>query len=233
MGLSTVTKRFFVTGTDTDIGKTLAACALLQSAARAGYRTAGYKPVASGCELTLEGPRNCDALALMANGTVTLDYHQVNPLAFIAPTSPHIASRDEGRRIDTAALSAGLRTVAAAADWLVVEGAGGWFTPLGETLTYADWVAAERLPVIMVVGMKLGCINHALLTALAVRQAGLPLAGWIANHPTPVTHRPQDYLAALQQWLDAPLLGEIPWLDAAENAPLADYLDLSLLEAPY
>ncbi|MEN3258894.1 dethiobiotin synthase [Sodalis endosymbiont of Spalangia cameroni] len=227
-----MTKRYFITGTDTDIGKTLAACALLQAAARAGYRAAGYKPVASGCEPTPAGPRNGDALALMANGNVALAYHQVNPLAFIEPTSPHLASRDEGRPIAAAELSAGLRALETAADWLVIEGAGGWFTPLGETLSYADWVAAEGLPVILVVGMKLGCINHALLTALAVRQAGLRLVGWIANHPAPTSHRPQDYLTALQERLEAPLLGEIPWLSAAGTAALADYLDLSLLEAP-
>lgn len=166
----------------------------------------------------------------MASGNVALRYHQVNPLVFIEPIAPHIASRNEGRSIDAAVLSAGLRALETAADWLVVEGAGGWFTPLGEKLAYADWVAAERLLVILVVGMKLGCINYALLTALAVRQAVRRLAGWIANHPAPPSHRPQDYLTALQQRLDAPLLGEIPWLSAAENAPLAHYLDLSRLE---
>ncbi|WP_406703102.1 dethiobiotin synthase [Sodalis sp.] len=226
-----MTKRFFITGTDTDIGKTLAACAILQAADRAGYCAAGYKPVASGCELTPAGPRNGDALALMANGNVALAYHQVNPLAFIESTSPHIASRDEGRPIAATELSAGLRVLETAADWLVIEGAGGWFTPLGETLSYADWVAAEGLPVILVVGLKLGCINHALLTALAVRQAGLRLAGWIANHPAPTTHRLQDYLTALQERLAAPLLGEIPWLKAAGTTTLANYLDLSLLDA--
>lgn len=229
-----MTKCFFITGTDTDIGKTLAACALLQAAARVGYCTSGYKPVASGCKLTPEGLRNQDALALMANSNVALTYHQVNPIAFIKPTSPHIASRDEGRRIVIAELSAGLRTLKNTADWLVVEGAGGWFTPLGETLTYADWVASEGLPVILVVGMKLGCINHALLTAMAIRQAGLLLVGWIANHPAPTTYKLQDYLTTLKKRLKSPLLGEIPWLSTKENTPLAaDYLDLSLLEEHY
>ncbi|MGP4123774.1 MAG: dethiobiotin synthase [Sodalis sp. (in: enterobacteria)] len=227
-----MTKRFFITGTDTDIGKTFAACALLQTAAHAGYRAAGYKPVASGCELTAAGPRNRDALALIANSNVALTYHQVNPLAFIEPTSPHIASRDEGRPIAVAELSAGLRALEAAANWLFIEGAGGWLTPLGKTLSYADWVVAEGLPVILVVGMRLGCINHALLTALAVRQAGLRLVGWIANHPAPPTHQLRDHLSALQERLNAPLLGEIPWLGAAENALLAHYLDLSLLREP-
>lgn len=223
-------KRFFITGTDTDIGKTLAACALLQAAAGAGHRAAGYKPVASGCEVNTEGQCNRDALALMANSNVGLTYHQVNPLAFIEPTSPHIASRDEGRIIDMAELSIGLHALESVADWLMIEGAGGWCTPLGDTLNYADWVVSERLPVILVVGMKLGCINHALLTEQAVHHAGLPLVGWIANHPIAITHRPQDYLTALQERLHAPFLGEIPWLSALGNTPLAGYLDLSLLE---
>ncbi|AFP84486.1 dethiobiotin synthase [secondary endosymbiont of Ctenarytaina eucalypti] len=227
-----MTRSFFITGTDTAVGKTLAACALLQAAARAGYRAAGYKPVASGCEITPEGPRNCDALALMANGNMLLAYNQVNPLAFIEATSPHLASQDEGRSITIADLSAGLRVLETAADWLVIEGAGGWFTPLGKNLSYADWVISEKLPVILVVGIKIGCINHALLNARAVHQAGLPLVGWIASHLSAATHRSEDYLTALRDRLQEPLLGEIPWLSARGNKPLlAHYLDFSLLEA--
>ncbi|WP_413739226.1 dethiobiotin synthase [Sodalis sp. RH21] len=222
-------KRFFITGTDTDIGKTLATCALLQAANRAGLSAVGYKPVAAGCELTDEGPRNDDALALRANSSVRVTYRQVNPLAFCEPTSPHLASRDEGRPIDPQVLSRGLRELETLAQWVLVEGAGGWFTPLGDSLTFDRWVAAERLPVILVVGMKLGCINHALLTALAIRQAGLPFAGWIANDLSPAPHRRADYLATLRQRLDAPLLGEIPWLKEPAGADLAQYINLAPL----
>lgn len=127
-------------------------------------------------------------------------------------------------------LSAGLRTLESQADWVLVEGAGGWFTPLSDTQTFADWVQAERLPVILVVGVKLGCINHAMLTAQAVQQAGLTLAGWIANDVVAPGRRHQEYLATLKRVLPAPFLGEIPWIAGdAEQAETGRYLDLSVL----
>ncbi len=223
-------KRWFVTGTDTEVGKTIASSALLQAAGAAGLRCAGYKPVASGSEMTRDGLRNSDALALQKNSGVPLDYEVVNPYTFAEPTSPHIASRDEGRPISLATLSAGLRHLERRADWLVVEGAGGWFTPLSEQYTFADWVRQEQLPVILVVGVKLGCINHALLTAQAIRLAGLTLSGWIANDVSAPGKRHQEYLATLCRMLPAPLLGEIPYLPQVERQPLGRYLDLSLLE---
>ncbi|EHD20911.1 MULTISPECIES: dethiobiotin synthase [Brenneria] len=222
-------KRWFVTGTDTEVGKTIASCALLQAANGAGYRTAGYKPVASGCEITPQGARNGDALLLQANSGVRLDYQQVNPLAFIEPTSPHIASAAERRPIHLSALSAGLRALEQQADWLLVEGAGGWFTPLSGQETFADWVAREQLPVILVVGIKLGCINHALLTAGAIRQAGSTLGGWIANGVEAPGKRHQEYLLSLRQRLPAPMLGEIPHLALPQSQNLGRYIDLSRL----
>ena len=225
-----MTKRFFVTGTDTEVGKTIASSALLQAANQLGFHTAGYKPVASGSELTAAGLRNEDALALQRHSRVALRYEQVNPYTFAEPTSPHIISADEGRPIAAARLSSGLRELERLADWVLVEGAGGWFTPLSDTQTFADWVQAEQLPVILVVGVKLGCINHAMLTAQAVQQAGLTLAGWIANDVVAPGKRHQEYLATLRRVLPAPCLGEIPWLaDGAENADTGRYLDLSVL----
>jgi len=227
-----VTKRWFITGTDTEVGKTVASCALLQAAALAGYRTAGYKPVASGSEMTEEGIRNSDALALQRNSSVPLSYEQVNPLAFMEPTSPHIVSAEEGRPVDFATLSAGLAALEPLADWVQVEGAGGWFTPLSETATFADWVRETQLPVILVVGVKLGCINHALLTAQAIQAAGLPFAGWIANDVQPPGKRHQEYMATLKRLLPVPLLGEIPWLgESAGQQPLGRYLSLEALSA--
>ncbi|MGQ8816397.1 dethiobiotin synthase [Serratia sp. NA_13] len=222
-------KRWFVTGTDTEVGKTVASSALLQAANLAGYRTVGYKPVASGSEMTAEGLRNGDALALQANGSVALSYQEVNPYVFAEPTSPHIVSADEGLPIELAQLSAGLRHLEQKADWLLVEGAGGWFTPLSEQHTFADWVQQEQLPVILVVGIKLGCINHALLTAQAIKQAGLSLVGWIANDVSLPGRRHQEYLATLRRMLPAPLLGEIPHLAEPERQTLGHYLDLSVL----
>lgn len=231
-------KRWFITGTDTDVGKTVASCALLQAAEMMGYRTAGYKPVASGSQMTVDGLRNSDALALQANSTEMLSYAQVNPLTLREATSPHIASISEGREIHLPALSHGLRQLEQTADWVLVEGAGGWFTPLSAQATFADWVQQEQLPVIMVVGVKLGCINHALLTALAIEQAGLTLAGWVANEVIPAGTRQSEYLATLTQMIKAPLLGVIPHLTDLKALPamarcnLGEYLDLGLLANP-
>lgn len=161
-------KRYFVT--DTEVGKTVASRALLQAANRAGYHSAGYtKPVASGSAMTAEGWRNGDALALQANNSVALSYDEVNPCVFTEPTSPHIISAAEGRPIEQLArLFAGLRHLELRANWLLVEGTRGWFTPLSLQYTFADWVRREQLPVILVVGVKLSCINHALLSAQAI-----------------------------------------------------------------
>lgn len=132
-----------------------------------------------------EGLRNSDALALQRNSSLQLDYATVNPYTFAEPTSPHIISAQEGRPIESLVMSAGLRALEQQADWVLVEGAGGWFTPLSDTFTFADWVTQEQLPVILVVGVKLGCINHAMLTAQVIQHAGLTLAGWVANDVTP------------------------------------------------
>lgn len=222
-------KRYFVTGTDTEVGKTVASRALLEAANRAGYRSAGYKPVASGSAMTAEGWRNSDALALQANSSVALSYDEVNPYVFTEPTSPDIISAAEGRPIELAQLSAGLRHLELKASWLLVEGAGGWFTPLSLQYTFADWVQREQLPVILVVGVKLGCINHALLTAMAIWQAGLPLVGWIANDIILPGKRHEEYLVTLCRMLSAPLLGKIPHLPDIECQILEPYLDISQL----
>ncbi|HGY3715215.1 TPA: dethiobiotin synthase [Citrobacter gillenii] len=225
-----MTKAYFVTGTDTEVGKTIASCALLQAAGQLGYRTVGYKPVASGSEMTADGLRNSDALALQRNSTLAVDYAAINPYTFAEPTSPHIISADEGRPILAPVMSAGLRALEKQADWVLVEGAGGWLIPLSPTLSFADWVQTEQLPVILVVGVKLGCINHALLTAQAIRQAGLALVGWVANDVTPPGKRHAEYMATLTRALSAPLLGEIPWLsDTPELAATGHYVDLSAL----
>ncbi|WLI78385.1 dethiobiotin synthase [Kosakonia sp. H02] len=225
-----MTERYFVTGTDTEVGKTVASCALLQAANLRGLRSAGYKPVASGSEMTVDGLRNSDALALQQHSSLPLVYKTVNPYTFAEPTSPHIVSADVGEPIEAEVMSAGLRHLETQAEWLLVEGAGGWFTPLSDTLTFADWVKEEQLPVILVVGVKLGCINHAMLTAQAVRQAGLRLAGWIANDVVKPGKRHQAYLETLRRVMQAPLIGEIPWFaHAPEQEKTGHYLDLSVL----
>ena len=224
-------QKYFITGTDTEVGKTVATTAFLQAAAQAGHNTAGYKPVASGSEMTGEGPRNSDALALQAYSTVGLRYDEVNPCTFIEPTSPHIVSELEKRPIDPRVLSDGLRHLEPLADWVVVEGAGGWYTPLTADYTFADWVMAEQLPVVLVVGMRLGCINHAVLTAQAITQSGLHLAGWIANDVQETGKHHQAYMDTLTRMLPAPLLGEIPYLSAGTDVNLGQYLHLNRLTA--
>lgn len=224
--------KWFVTGTDTEVGKTLASCALLQAARRAGHCAVGYKPVASGSEMTAEGIRNADALALQSASALPLSYQEINPLAFLEPTSPHIISAVERRPIDFSIMSQGLRNLERQANWVLIEGAGGWYTPLSQSTTFADWVKAEQLPVIVVVGVKLGCINHARLTVEAILARGLTLAGWIANQIQPPSQRHAEYLASLKQMIPARLLGEIPRLaEVNHQTPLGDYLDISQLSA--
>ncbi|GAA0487459.1 MULTISPECIES: dethiobiotin synthase [Tatumella] len=219
--------RWFITGTDTEAGKTVATTALLQAAATQGWRAAGYKPVASGSEMTPQGLRNSDGLLLQQNSLPGLDYHEVNPLVFAEATSPHIVSAAQRQPISAQAMSAGLRHLETKADWIGVEGAGGWFTPLADDFLFSDWVVAEQLPVVLVVGMKLGCINHALLSAAAIRAAGLTLSGWIANCVQPPQERHQPYMETLIQRLPAPLLGEIPQLTSRQQLSCCgQYVDL-------
>ncbi|MDE9431559.1 dethiobiotin synthase [Xenorhabdus bovienii] len=225
-----MTNKYFLTGTDTEVGKTVVSCALLQAANKQGYQTAGYKPVASGSEITSEGIRNGDALALQRNSSVSLTYQEVNPLVFVEPTSPHIVSAELNQPIEFEVMSQGLEKLAAKSDWVLVEGAGGWYTPLSENTTFADWVIQEKLPVILTVGVKLGCINHAVLTAKAIQHSGLRLVGWIANEIEPAGKRQTAYLETLERMIPAPLLGVIPHLsESSDNNNIGEYINIDLL----
>ena len=222
-----MSKSYFVTGTDTEVGKTVAACALLAAAAARGLRTAAVKPVAAGCDG--EG-RNEDALALMAAMTADLPYEQVNPVALQAAIAPHIAAQEEGANLSAGRLAGVCRGVMLGSlDFVLVEGAGGWRVPLGARETLADLARELNIGVILVVGMRLGCINHALLTAEAVARDGLPLAGWVANQPGERMSRHEENLATLRQLLDAPCLGELPHSPGAGPANLAVHLDIEPL----
>ncbi len=228
-----MTDRWFVTGTDTGVGKTRVSCGLLQAAARQGYRTAGYKPVASGSAMTPDGLRNSDALALQRHSNINVSYHEVNPVTLKEATSPHIASNAQGRVIKLDELSQGLRKLEKRSDWIVIEGAGGWYTPLSMEHTFADWVQLEKLPVILVVAIKLGCINHALMTARIILQQGLPLVGWIANNSKSAMSRYTEYIATLNALLPAPLLGCVPYLPYLnDEGDIECYLNLSALMKP-
>jgi len=208
-------KRLFMTGTDTEIGKTLVASALIRHLVAADYRVAGLKPVASGCENTDEGLRNDDALSLIAAANVELPYETVNPFAYEPAIAPHIAAQQAGRLIDISTISQLAKTIEA--DYLVVEGVGGWCVPLGESLLLSELAKAMADEVIIVVGMRLGCINHALLTAAQVDRDGLPLKGWIANHVDPDMQAQSENLATLQTLMPCPLLGTMPWQDSVRQ----------------
>ncbi|GAC1623873.1 MAG: dethiobiotin synthase [Nevskia sp.] len=207
----------FVTGTDTGVGKTHAACALIHALRAQGRSVCGYKPVASGCEASPQGWRNADALALAAASASREAYDTINPYAFEPAIAPHLAAARAGIAIDTAVLDAAHDALASRHERIVVEGAGGWLVPLDAERSVADWVAARGWPVVLVVGLRLGCINHALLSAEAIARR-TRFAGWIANRLPPAQAEWQENLDTLQRRLGAPLLGCLPQGLAPESA---------------
>ena len=200
----------FITGTDTGIGKTVASVALLHALRARGLRAVGMKPVASGCESTPDGLRNEDALALQAASHPMPHYTQVNPFAFADPTTPELAAALDMQSISLAPLQHAFAQLSAVSDMVVMEGAGGWLAPWSPTLMQRDLVDALQLPVILVVGLRLGAINHAWLSARAIRADGARLLGWIGNRIDPLQRHPQANLDILERGLDAPCLGVIP-----------------------
>ncbi|WP_165680044.1 dethiobiotin synthase [Metapseudomonas otitidis] len=224
---------FFITGTDTEIGKTTIACGLLQAARHAGLSTAAAKPVASGCERTAQGLRNSDALGLLAGCSLPLRYEEVNPFPFEPAIAPHLAAREAGVQLDVEALAGPVSAVLARnADFTLVEGAGGWRVPLAGGENLSDLAVRLGLPVILVVGVRLGCINHAVLSAEAIQQDGLVLAGWVANIVDPATSRLEENLATLAERLPAPCLGRVPRLEVPSAEAVAAHLDLHPLKLP-
>jgi dethiobiotin synthetase len=213
-------KGLFITGTDTGVGKTVVAAALTRALVAEGHRVAVMKPVASGSERTAEGLRNEDALALMAASNVPAPYDLVNPYCFEPAISPHIAAEDVGITVDTAIIRRNFDTLAAAADVVIVEGAGGWLAPISRTASIKDIATALGLPVLVVVGIRLGCINHARLTKLAIEELhGATLAGWVANTIDPAMPRQKENLETLTRHLGAPPLAIIPALQPGEAPP--------------
>lgn len=212
---------YFVTGTDTGVGKTAVAAGLLALAGQAGRRTLAIKPVASGCEVTSEGLRNEDALHLQASITESMSYEQINPVALEPAIAPHVAAQQAGKRLSAERLAGFCRGVMMQpGDVMLIEGAGGWRVPLNDRETYADVPRLLGVPVILVVGLRLGCINHALLSAEGVRHDGLRLAGWVANQCTPQRmENEQETLAYLREHIAAPCLGVVPWQEGGGALP--------------
>ncbi|WP_396615904.1 dethiobiotin synthase [Lysobacter soli] len=215
-----MTRGWFVTGTDTGIGKSLASATLLHTLRAGGKRAVGMKPLASGCESTPDGWRNEDALALQAASDPRPAYDDVNPFALPNPLAPELAAADAGIRVTLAPIVSAFQRLSSQADAVVVEGVGGWAAPLSADLDQVDLVRALDLPVVMVVGLRLGCINHARLTARAIEHDGLRLAGWIANDIDPAMARADDNFELLKQRLPVKCWGRLPFREMPDPAQL-------------
>jgi len=224
------TRIYFITGTDTGVGKTLVCSALLQAVNKANLTSVALKPVAAGCEMTDQGLVNDDALELQANMSIELGYEDINPIALESAIAPHIAAAETDLNIDIEELAEHCRAMTHDADVMLIEGAGGWRVPLNEDQYMSDLVKALDVPVIIVVAMRLGCINHALLTAEAIRSDGLQVAGWVANCVT-AENMPAlgDNLLALRDRMEAPFLGFLPYLENVDPSQVAPYLEISYL----
>lgn len=215
----------FITGTDTDAGKTVVALGIMVALQRRGLRVLGMKPVATGCIKTAEGWRNADALALRAQGSVLQPYEWVNPYAFVPPIAPHLAAAAVGVRIEPEPICAAYAALRARADAVIVEGAGGWRVPLGPAWDLSDLPKLLDLPVVLTVGVRLGCLNHARLSAESICASGAAWGGWIATQRDPLMPYREENLDALRELLPGPLLGVVPWLESPTPERVADCLD--------
>lgn len=223
----------FVTGTDTDVGKTVVSVVLLKSLSANGYTTAALKPIAAGAELTDQGYVNSDALSLQRSATLEYPYAAVNPFVFSRAIAPHLAAKSESIQIDVeGCLQQSQTLLQSRADVIVVEGAGGWMVPLNDEQTMADLAVAMGAGVIVVVAVRLGCLSHALLTISAIQKSGLVIRGWIANHPHPKRAECADEnISTLISMINAPFLGELPYVADVESPDLLECLDIAKLMA--
>jgi len=219
-------RSLFVTGTDTGVGKTVASAALLYRLQAAGLRAVGMKPVASGCERTVDGWRNDDALRLQAASDPRPVYDDINPYALEAATAPQLAARAMGVRVELAPLLDAYARLSAQCAAVVVEGVGGWAAPLGDGLDQCELPRALALPVVLVVGLRLGCLSHARLTARAIAADGIELVGWIGSSVDPDFAERDDYVELLRDALPAPCLGVLPYAASPDPRAMAQCLSL-------
>ena len=215
---------YFITGTDTGVGKTIVTLAVMELLKHRGFEVAGMKPVASGCDSSAAGLRNSDAGQIMQACSSNLPYLQVNPYAFEPAIAPHIAAARSGETIRIKEIVSACRDLEDISDRVVVEGVGGWEVPLGNEAMLPDLARRLKLPVILVVGLRLGCINHALLTASAIRATGLEFGGWIANQLQPRMEAVDEIINTLRERIDAPLLGVFPWCEEPKPGEMTGYL---------
>ncbi|BAB13000.1 dethiobiotin synthase [Buchnera aphidicola str. APS (Acyrthosiphon pisum)] len=204
-------KKFFITGTDTNVGKTIVSSILLKKATMSGYQTAGYKPVSSGGQKKSSGFFNQDAILLKKSSSIILSDREVNPIAFFENAPPHILSKFQKRSIKKEELSLGLNNITKKSNWILVEGAGGWYTPLSCKDTFSSWVKQEKLTVIIIIAIKLGCINHAILTEKAIISDQIKCGGWIANNIFPKDKYNMHYIQTLLNYIKSPFLGVVPY----------------------
>jgi len=226
-----MTKTFFVTGTDTDVGKTVVSAALLLAANKKGLKTLAIKPVAAGCEKTDEGLRNSDALLLQQSMNVDLYYEQINPITLEEAAAPHIVAAKNGKTLSVSRLVGFCRgTLMTRHDFSLIEGAGGWRVPLNPRETLANLPRELNVPVILVVAIRLGCINHALLTAEAIRRDGLVLAGWVANRVQADSMAfEEENIQTLKRMMPGPCLGVLPYSSPLDIETLSESLVVDLL----
>lgn len=225
-----MSRKFFIAGTDTDAGKTFISRSLLEAAKKEGMSCYGLKPVAAGCVETDEGLQNEDAQLLMKSASLKLSYRQVNPIALKAAIAPHVAAKQQNVSLSAQKIAGFCRgALMHKADFVILEGAGGWRVPLNTRETMAGLAAQLSMPVILVVGVKLGCINHALLTVEAIVRDGLKLAGWVANHIDPEMASSFDSIETLKAAINAPLIGEVPFIKNQSPKTAASYLQIATI----
>lgn len=220
---------YFVTGTDTGVGKSIFSAALIHAVGGRGHRTAGMKPVASGCMETGSGLANEDADLLMYAANVQLDYDLVCPYRFMPAIAPHLAAAGVGVEINTGRIMQAYHRIESVTDRVIVEGVGGWMVPTSATSGMADVAVEMGLPVILVVGARLGCINHALLSRQAIAASGLPLAGWVYNRVDPDMEAADEVLKSLETLLGAPPIADIQYSTQPEPARIAPLINLQAL----
>ena len=217
---------YFITGTDTEAGKTRVSLALMDYLKNKGNSVAGMKPIASGANWHKGALINDDAMLLQRNGSQEFSYNIINPFVYEMPVSPHIAAEVTSESIDFDRISECLSFLQAASDWVIVEGVGGWLVPLGNGLDISDLAKALKLPVIVVVAIRLGCINHARLTLKAIADSGVATAGWVANIMQPEMLEQQKNIQTISEYSEIPLLGVVPFSSDPDNEDFAQYLSL-------
>ena len=218
---------FFITGTDTGIGKTLVSCALIHALRQKGRSAIGMKPIAAGAENTPPGLRNEDALALINASNTDIDYRLINPICYKPAIAPHIAAHILKEKITTRPILSAYHQLKQHADTVIIEGAGGWFVPMNENSTLADLVIELELPVILVVGIRLGCLNHALLSQCAIQQAGVKFSGWVANIIDSQMPHIEENISYLENHLAAPRLATIPHQETPDYQFSSQFIDLN------